>query len=237
MKIVVVGDIHGRTVWKDILDKEQPDRVVFLGDYVSTHDYVSSDQQISNLLDILRLKEANPDRVTLLRGNHDIQHLGYWWAVCCDLDTNVLQFMSTPDCRERFLADTSWVSEFSIESEKVVCSHAGISKVWMEQNNLLELDDINQTPPSVVFSFIPASFFDSDGSSITQGCTWIRPSALTECHIDGYTQIVGHTKFKKIYRHQIKGSDNSLWFCDTLHIPAYLVIENGMFQPKILNVV
>lgn len=36
MKTVIVGDIHGRTIWKDILEKEQPDRVVFLGDYVST---------------------------------------------------------------------------------------------------------------------------------------------------------------------------------------------------------
>ena len=32
MKIVVLGDIHGRTVWKDIIAREQPDQVSSLGD-------------------------------------------------------------------------------------------------------------------------------------------------------------------------------------------------------------
>ena len=41
MKIVVLGDIHGLTVWKDIIDKEQPDQVIFLGDYVSSHEGIS----------------------------------------------------------------------------------------------------------------------------------------------------------------------------------------------------
>ena len=42
MKIVVLGDIHGLTVWKDIIDKEQPDQVIFLGDYVSSHEGISA---------------------------------------------------------------------------------------------------------------------------------------------------------------------------------------------------
>lgn len=72
MKTVVLGDIHGRTIWKDILEKETPDRVIFLGDYVSTHKGVSSEQQIFNLEEILNYKEENPDKVILLRGNHKI---------------------------------------------------------------------------------------------------------------------------------------------------------------------
>ena len=86
MKTVIVGDIHGRTVWKDIQKKEQPDKMVFLGDYVSTHESISSLQQIDNLKNILALKEQNPERFILLRGNHDMQHLGYKWASCSGLD-------------------------------------------------------------------------------------------------------------------------------------------------------
>ena len=71
MKILVLGDIHGRLLWADIVEKEQPDLTIFLGDYVSTHDKVSADQQLSNLEDILNYKEANPDKVILLRGNHE----------------------------------------------------------------------------------------------------------------------------------------------------------------------
>ena len=72
MKILVLGDIHGRLIWKDIIEKENPDRVIFLGDYVSTHKDISSTQQINNLEEILAYKEDNPDKVILLRGNHKI---------------------------------------------------------------------------------------------------------------------------------------------------------------------
>ena len=71
-RYLVIGDIHGRTIWKDIIEKENPDKVIFLGDYVSTHDDISSTQQINNLEEILAYKEDNPDKVVLLRGNHKI---------------------------------------------------------------------------------------------------------------------------------------------------------------------
>ena len=69
-RYLVIGDIHGRTIWKDIIEKENPDKIIFLGDYVSTHDNISSSQQINNLEEILAYKEDNPDKVILLRGNH-----------------------------------------------------------------------------------------------------------------------------------------------------------------------
>lgn len=71
MKIVVIGDIHGKLIWKDILDKENPDQVIFLGDYISTHGLESTEQQLSNLEDILNYKRNHSDNVILLRGNHE----------------------------------------------------------------------------------------------------------------------------------------------------------------------
>ena len=109
MKILILGDIHGRTIWKDIIEKESPDKVIFLGDYVSTHDNISSETQIANLNDILDYKEANSSKVILLRGNHDIQHLGYYWAECSGLDPKVWQHMSESNFKERFLKLTQWV--------------------------------------------------------------------------------------------------------------------------------
>lgn len=73
MKITVIADIHGRTCWHNIIEKEKDsDKIIFLGDYVSTHEDISEDQQCSNLEDILNYKEANPNKVILLRGNHKI---------------------------------------------------------------------------------------------------------------------------------------------------------------------
>lgn len=230
MKTIVLGDIHGRTVWKTIMDREQPDRVVFLGDYVSSHEDIGADQQIDNFMEILVAKEQQPQKFVLLRGNHDLQHLGYWWAECSGLDRKVQQHMSEPAIRERFLTCSQWIYEMKTNWERIVCSHSGISKVWMEQHDIRNVADINLEPPSPVFSFTPASFFDMDGNSICQPCVWIRPSALTESAIQGYTQIVGHTPVKSLYQHKMKDTDNSLWFCDTLglDIPEYLVIEDGI---------
>ena len=72
MKTIVLGDIHGRTVWKTIMDREQPDRMIFLGDYVSSHENIVSDQQIDNFMEILVAKEQQPQKFVLLRGNHDL---------------------------------------------------------------------------------------------------------------------------------------------------------------------
>ena len=38
MKTVFIGDIYGRHTWKLIVEKEQPDHVVFMGDYFDSFD-------------------------------------------------------------------------------------------------------------------------------------------------------------------------------------------------------
>jgi predicted phosphodiesterase len=37
-KTVVIGDIHGRDSWKQIIKDQNPDRVVFMGDYFDSYD-------------------------------------------------------------------------------------------------------------------------------------------------------------------------------------------------------
>lgn len=74
-KVLVLGDTHGRPFWKEIIEKENPDKIIFLGDYVSTHEGISAKQQLSNLEEILTYKENNLNKVVLLRGNHKIQIL------------------------------------------------------------------------------------------------------------------------------------------------------------------
>ena len=60
MVTLVFGDIHGRTIWKDIVKKEKYDKVIFLGDYVTTHELISDEQQLSNFVDtILPLISTN----------------------------------------------------------------------------------------------------------------------------------------------------------------------------------
>lgn len=231
MKILVLGDIHGRTIWKDIIEKEDPDKVIFLGDYVSTHDNISSSQQINNLEEILAYKEDNPDKVILLRGNHCLQHLGYYWAECSGWDPKIWQYMSESNFKERFLKLTQWVH---IDDDlKVIFSHAGISSIWMNNSDIDSVYDINKLEPSELFGFTPDSPYDYYGNSVTQSLVWIRPQALCRCNISGWDQVVGHTPVKSDIVNLKKATkeNRNIWLCDALGLSKYLLIENGTFIP------
>lgn len=38
LKTVFIGDVHGRSIWKDIVAQEKADRVIFIGDYFDSFD-------------------------------------------------------------------------------------------------------------------------------------------------------------------------------------------------------
>ena len=223
MKVLILGDIHGRLCWYNIIEKESPDKIVFLGDYVSTHEDISEDQQCSNLEDILNYKEANSDKVILLRGNHDLDSLGYSWAECSGHSRDVEKYMVS--IKDRFLADTQWVHV----EENIIFSHAGISKTWFNNFDFEDINLLNNCKPNEKFGFIPNSFDDYYGNSITQPCVWIRPISLVQDALDGYIQVVGHTPFKNITNTKsIRDDWPEIWLCDCLP-KEYLVIENNEF--------
>lgn len=229
MKIVVFGDIHGRPFWRDIIEKENPDKVIFLGDYVSTHEDYTGDQQFSNLVDILDEKGVWGDNMILLRGNHDMQHLGYSWAECSGLYKSVSYYMATLDFKPGFLAKTKWIHIEEINGENYIFSHAGISGTWLEYSNIKDINKINECDPDERFGFSPCYFSDHNGISPTQPCTWIRPQILLSVGVEGYNQVVGHTPIKEITKFKME-NNKDLWLCDNLGEKEYLVIEDGEFK-------
>lgn len=228
MKTVVLGDIHGRTIWKDIIAKEQPDQVIFLGDYVSTHDNITNEQQIDNFKEIIKYKDEHPDSTILLRGNHDMQHLGYYWAACSGLFPRVQEVMMT--LKDIYLSHTQWI----YINDDVIFSHAGISKDWLAKHKL-KLEDINGLEPDERFGFCQDDRWDVFGTSPTQPPTWIRPGTLVDVMIPGYSQVVGHTTVRECVN--IKDLDRpdlpgDLWLCDALGNNSYLIINNKTFEER-----
>ena len=227
MKILVFGDIHGRTDWKLPYIEEDADLTIFLGDYVSTHDNISSRDQIKNLKEILKEKKNNPNGIVMLRGNHDMQHLGYYWAQCSGFDRKVYEEMIK--LKDEFLANTQWI----YLRDNILFSHAGISKDWMKYYDIKSINDINGMEPSEAFGFTPCKLSDYTGISATQPCTWIRPQTLMDCAIGGYVQVVGHTPVRGIsnlkdIEHEVK---EHIWLCDNMP-DQYLLIEDGKFTVK-----
>lgn len=225
MKTVVLGDIHGRTVWKKIIAKEQPDQIIFLGDYVSTHEGISESDQVSNLLEILRFKNHHPETI-LLRGNHDMQHLGYYWAECSGYFPWVAELMT--DLKKEFLSNTQWIHIMG----NTVFSHAGISTKWLKHNGI-SLNGINALKPSELFGFSLVDSWDVYGTSPFQPPTWIRPKTLVDVMIPGYDQVVGHTPVERCYNMKDSSeTPHNLWLCDALGNGSYLVIEDNEYREK-----
>lgn len=246
MKTVVLGDIHGRMCWMDIIKHEQPDMIVFMGDYVSTHEDISATQQCSNLEDIMSFQEENTDNVVMLIGNHDLQHLGYPWAECSGLNRAVFRWMSSKPVSDRFLKCTQMV----YTQEDLVFTHAGISKLWWERQFLGEptrenLMKLNTIEPCEMYAFTPCRYSDYYGDSVTQPPVWIRPQSLLESHIDGWNQVVGHTRVEKpgniladdgfaAYRENWGITMSELWCVDCLPY-SYMVIDGDKREMKVWN--
>ena len=77
MKYVCIGDIHGRTVWKEIIDNNPNSVFIFMGDYLDPYSEDITDlDAIENFKEIINFKINNPETILLI-GNHDAQYLFY----------------------------------------------------------------------------------------------------------------------------------------------------------------
>lgn len=244
MKTVIIGDIHGRPFWRDIIEKENPDKVIFLGDFVTTHELYTGKDQLEQLIGILEFKEANWDKCVILRGNHDTQALGYYWARCFPLvPAEVTEWFSSIANKERFLKASQWCHVIEVNGRRAICSHAGVSYEWLKNEVRVDKFDeeyINSLEPSEKFGFTGGRF-DNYGTDPRQSLTWIRPQTLVWNAVMGYDQIVGHTgTYQGCIRIDIHDpitevpSGWVLWQCDALQQKAYLVIENNEYYPRFL---
>ena len=234
MKTLILGDIHGRTCWKDIIDCEKPDLTVFLGDYVTSHENIDSHIQLNNCNEILEYKESNPSKVILLRGNHDLQCLYRnrgAWSCYPEPAFDLLNVFSSPKYKDRFLKLTQWI----YIQDDTIYSHAGISKTWLHDTGVNNLVEINNLEPSEsLFGFRPDSMFDMSGDSKTQSCIWIRPQSLVEDAIPGYSQVVGHSTVHTItdLKRVIQSLENSIWLCDNLPDEYLIRKDDGTFESR-----
>ena len=75
MKTIIIGDIHGRDTWKQIVEQEQDaHRIVFLGDYFDSFD-IKGVEQLHNFNEIIKFKQDTNQDVRLLFGNHDYHYM------------------------------------------------------------------------------------------------------------------------------------------------------------------
>jgi len=129
MKLVAIGDIHGRNIWQQIVEQEQPTTVVFVGDYFDSYDIPGVDQ-IHNFKNIIQWKLDNPQcKVVLLVGNHDFHYMPI-----CDEKYSGYQKALWPEIGE-VLETNRHHLRIAYRCDDLVFSHAGITPEFLLNNN------------------------------------------------------------------------------------------------------
>jgi predicted MPP superfamily phosphohydrolase len=239
-KTIVLGDTHGRSNWKLAIHQEQPDRVIFIGDYFDSFEF-SGVEQIDNFKQIIQYKENNPQvEVVLLIGNHDHHYfpeIGY-------TGTSGYQSKIAPSINQ-VIDENRHHLQIAYGFGEYLFTHAGVSPVFMDQifgendwsveNIVVDLNEMFRYKPKA-FEF---NGFDGHGDNTTQTPIWIRPRSLMQANKKhnkslkkDYIQIVGHTGMKRL---DLTGSDKftggRYYFIDTMETTGeYLIIEDNKLR-------
>ena len=102
MKVVIIGDVHGRDTWKKQV-QEPADLYIFIGDYWDSFD-IPFEIQKENFIEILEFYKENPDKVVLLSGNH-----------CLSSDTEILTESGFKNINE-YIENPNKISTYNIEN-------------------------------------------------------------------------------------------------------------------------
>ena len=231
MKTVIVGDTHGRSFWKLIVHKENPDKVIFIGDYFDSFD-ISGLEQIHNFKEIIEYKKSGKVEVIMLIGNHDDHYING------NTGTSGYQYGIAPSIIQ-VISENKQHLQMAYSFDKYLCSHAGVSEEFIHdligsdiskfKSNLQVAEFINES-----YKYKPIAFqfngVDNSGNDTYQTPIWIRPYALMKASKNFskfLIQIVGHTTMKKIDVSG-KATDGRYYFIDTLGTSReYLIIEDN----------
>lgn len=211
MKVLCVGDIHGRhelvTAAFNTYLKDGYDKIIFHGDYADSFDR-SNDDIIRTFNILLGMKQSYPDRVVLLVGNHDEQyfHLNTDGVRCSGFrpDLHATLFPMLMENRKLF--------RYAYGIRNYLFTHAGVNKAWFIKHydtifkwagimalDVTELDQwwqiidgISQTKDAPIL--YETGHVRGGWKNHIGGPLWCDKSEMLEHGpIVGFHQVVGHT--------------------------------------------
>ena len=232
MKIIALGDTHGRDIWKQIVKVEEDfDKFIFIGDYFDTREGIDASTQIQNFKEILEFKKANPDKVFLLIGNHDFHYL----KGCGETYSGYQQYAAMDINEVLQPAVTSGHMQICHVFDEYIFSHAGLTNTWVENNeidlyNIEESVNLRFMKNMESFKFEYGENLDRSGDDVTQSPIWVRIPSLFRDMVKGFTYVVGHTTVKEMHM------ASNIIAIDCLGTSnEYLVIQDGQaFARKIV---
>lgn len=220
-KLMIIGDIHGRDMWKHFGDisllingEFEPDfdKYIFLGDYCDsfTLDNITIKK---NLIDIIEFKKKYPENVVLLWGNHDVQYLyGYGKHGCSGFRPEAYFDLNDIFRKNNLLFTMAY------QYDNYLFTHAGVHTGWYKFR-FKEFDDQDTLAESLNWAFDMniTEIFDvgyrRGGIQKVGGPLWLDKSLAYKKPLKGYHQFVGHTYVSDTKTYNID-HNTSITFCD-----------------------
>lgn len=206
MKIMIIPDIHGRSIWKYDVKEQEVDKYIFLGDYTDSF-ILSNIAILHNLKEIIQFKNDNLDKVELLLGNHDLQ---YMYNDLSRFGCSGYRPEALYDLHDLF-RNNKHLFKNCYQIDNWIFSHAGIQHNWFLERfkgNLNEsiADQINNPKNRnqedalyQVGSMRGGMRYDVGGPF------WCDRQELKK-PLENFNQVVGHTPVKKNIEYKYKNS-------------------------------
>ena len=135
-EIIIIPDVHGRTFWKDVINKygNNPDsHIIFLGDYLDPYirlDNITPQEAFINFKEIVREAQLK-NNITLLIGNHDLHYFPLFLDYLGCRKDNLLK----NDISDLFVTNKNLFKvayEITIKNKRFLFTHAGIIPSWFD---------------------------------------------------------------------------------------------------------
>lgn len=231
MKILIIPDVHGRTFWKDAVEKygENAEKIIFLGDYLDSYpcEGITRRQTIKNFEEIIDYKAANKDKVILLLGNHDLPYFDSHFHTRSRYDSSNAWHIREDFNSHRSLFDMAYME--TINDKTYLFTHAGILKSWYEQHKKT-IGELTVPNLNVLKDFPKGIEILTQVSGLRGGfgrCGSMVWSDIDEKKededLDGIYQIFGHSQQEE---HPVI---TRTWACLDCR-KAFILTEDGGFQ-------
>ena len=153
IKVLCIGDIHGKDVWKKIVKENKYNFVFFVGDYVDDF-HIPLEIQTNNLIDIINFKKKYPGEVILGLGNHDIQYFSRYleFTACIGIEEYKKSFKKL----HPIFKTNAHLFQLGWQINNTLFVHGGVHNAWVNNHsqkeliNLIMKDDLNNNETGLI---------------------------------------------------------------------------------------
>ena len=223
MKVLSVGDLHGKSIWEKI-DASQYDRVIFTGDLYDAFEYGPEEIHTNALAVVQWAHEMG--NVSFTIGNHDAHYFKWQTPVFQDVRGSGYTDKQLHRAYHLYIENKE-LFRVAYRIGDYLWTHAGLSQMSYSMHFEPQVNDIMNTQGftnlAQVLNYMwdincPAIFkipMSRGGNDSYGSILWADITDTSGDPLEGYHQIVGHSRVEDII-HKELNDDTSITYIDCL---------------------